>query len=358
MSVSTSALPTATRAAGRRSNDAAFYLWTLVGLIAFPLVFGLPIFNGYGGLATQILIVAIAAIGLNVLLGYSGQLSYGHAAFYGLGMYGAGLTLLRFFPQAHSFALPIAIGVAIATLAALAIGSLVVRLYGIYFALLTVAFGQMVYFIVFQWRELTNGDDGLQGISTPPLNLGFARFDLSASLPALGLGPFGDLSSIKAWYVFVAIVMFAVLAFVRTLVRSQFGEVLAAIRENEERSVFVGFDVRLYKVAAFAISGALCGLSGALRALYDGSAAIDALTIDTSGNFVIYTVVGGVGTLFGPIVGTGLIMWLQNVISAKTDAWRLIEGIIFVAVIVFLPNGIVGSLRKRRFSLTKVLRGK
>jgi branched-chain amino acid transport system permease protein len=141
-------------------------------------------------------------------------------------------------------------------------------------------------------------------------------------------------------------------------VRSQFGEVLAAIRENEERSGFVGFDVRRYKVAAFVISGALCGLSGALRALYDGSAAIDALTVDSSGNFVIYTVVGGVQTLFGPVVGTGLIMWLQNVISAKTDAWRLIEGIIFVAVIVFLPNGIVGSLRKRRFSFAKVLRGK
>jgi len=258
----------------------------------------------------------------------------------------------------HSFALPILVGVALATLAAFAIGSLVVRLYGIYFALLTVAFAQMVYFIVFQWRDLTRGDDGLQGLSTPALNLGFAHFDLSAALPALGLGPFGDLSSIKEWYVFVALVTFLVLAFVRTLVRSQFGEVLAAIRENEERSVFVGFDVRRYKVAAFVISGALCGLSGSLRALYDGSAAIDALTVDTSGNFVIYTVVGGVQTLFGPIVGTGLIMWLQNVISAKTDAWRLIEGVIFVAVVIFLPRGIIGSLRKRQFSFAKILRGR
>ncbi len=358
MSASTSALQPAAQTKSTRSGDLPFYLWTAFGLIVFPLVFGLPIFNGYGGLATQILIVGIAAVGLNVLLGYAGQLSYGHAAFYGLGMYGAGLTLLKFFPGAHSFALPIIVGVAIATLAAFAIGSLVVRLYGIYFALLTVAFAQMVYFIVFQWRDLTNGDDGLQGISTPSLNLGVVRFDLSAALPALNLGPFGDLSSIKEWYVFVAIVMFIVIAFVRTLVRSQYGEVLAAIRENEERSGFIGFDVRRYKIAAFVISGALCGLSGALRALYDGSAAIEALTIDTSGNFVIYTVVGGVQTLFGPIVGTGLIMWLQNVISAKTDAWRLIEGIIFVAVIVFLPNGIIGSLRKRKFSFAGLLRAK
>ena len=358
MSASIDALNSASEVRSRRAGDLAFYLWTAVGLAVFQLVFGLPIFNGYGGLATQILIVGIAAVGLNVLLGYAGQLSYGHAAFYGLGMYGAGLTLLRFFPNVHSFALPILVGVALATLAAFAIGSLVVRLYGIYFALLTVAFAQMVYFIVFQWRDLTRGDDGLQGLSTPALNLGFAHFDLSAALPALGLGPFGDLSSIKEWYVFVALVTFLVLAFVRTLVRSQFGEVLAAIRENEERSVFVGFDVRRYKVAAFVISGALCGLSGSLRALYDGSAAIDALTVDTSGNFVIYTVVGGVQTLFGPIVGTGLIMWLQNVISAKTDAWRLIEGVIFVAVVIFLPRGIIGSLRKRQFSFAKILRGR
>ena len=235
MSASTSTLRPVTEAKPRASGNIAFYLWTAAGLAVFPLVFGLPIFNGYGGLATQILIVGIAAIGLNVLLGYAGQLSYGHAAFYGLGTYGAGLTLLKFFPNIHSFALPIVVGVGIATVAAFAIGSLVVRLYGIYFALLTVAFAQMIYFIVFQWRDLTNGDDGLQGISTPPLNLGFARFDLSANLPALGLGPFGELSSIKSWYVFVAIVMFLVIAFVRTMVRSQFGEVLAAIRENEER---------------------------------------------------------------------------------------------------------------------------
>lgn len=341
-----------------RNGDLRFYLLTALGLAVFPFIFRMPPFYGYSGLGTQILIVGIAAIGFNLLLGYGGLLSYGHAAFYGLGSYAAALTLLRFFPQAHSFALAVVIGVLVATIAALLIGALVVRLYGIYFALLTVAFAQMAYFIVFQWRDLTRGDDGLQGVATPPLNLGFAQIDLASKLPALALGPFGDLSEIKVWYVFAAIVMFFVLAFVRTLIRSQFGEVLAAIRENEERSIFVGYDPRLYKFAAFVISGALCGLSGALRALYEGSTAIESLTIDQSGNFVIYTVVGGVQTLFGPLVGTGLIMWLQNVISAKTEAWRLIEGFIFVGVIVFLPSGIIGSLLKRTFSLRAVLRGK
>lgn len=345
----------------RRGGDLAFYLWTAVGLVLFPFIFRLPIFNGYGGLATQILIVGIAAIGFNLLLGYAGQLSYGHAAFFGLGAYGAGLTVLKFFPQAHSFGLAVISGVFIATLAAFIIGSLVVRLYGIYFALLTVAFAQMVYFVVFQWRDLTSGDDGLQSIGTPAVNFGFTKVDLTSTLPAFPLGPFGDLSEIKLWYIMSAVIMYLVLAFVRTLVRSQFGEVLEAIRENEERSIFVGFDPRRYKLAAFVISGALCGLAGALRALYDGSAAIDTLTVEQSGAFVIYTVVGGVGTIFGPLVGTGVIMWLENIVSAKTGAWRLIEGIIFVAVIVFLPNGVIGTFIKKgkgKFDLFATLRGK
>ncbi|MFN2460239.1 MAG: branched-chain amino acid ABC transporter permease [Candidatus Velthaea sp.] len=341
-----------------RAANVRFYLWMALALAAFPFVFHLPLINGYGGLATQILIVGIAAVGFNLLLGYAGLLSYGNAAFYGLGSYGAALTLLRIFPGAHSFVLPIVIGVVVATLAAAIIGALVVRLYGIYFALLTVAFAQMIYFIVFQWRDFTRGDDGLQGIAAPALNFGFARINLGTTLPALPLGPFGDLSDVKLWYVFAAVIFFFVIAFARTLNASQFGEVLAAIRANEERSVFVGFDPRRYKYAAFVIAGALCGLSGALRVLYEGSTGVDSLTIDQSGNFVIYTVVGGVGTLFGPIVGTGLIMWLQNVISAKTEAWRLIEGIIFVAVIVFLPNGIVGTFLRRRFSFGKALRAK
>lgn len=336
-----------------------FYAFTLLGLAIFPLVFHLPLIGGYSGLATQILIVGIAAMGFNLLLGYAGLLSYGHAAFYGLGSYAAALTLLRFFPGVHSFALALAVGVAVALVAAALIGAMVVRLYGIYFALLTVAFAQMVYFIVFQWRDLTRGDDGLQGIATPPLNFGFARVDLGTTLPAVSLGPLGDLSEIKLWYVFAALVTFVVIVFVRTLVRSQFGEVLAAIRENEERSTLIGYDPRQYKLAVFIISGVLCGLAGALRALYEGSTAIDSLTVEQSGNFAIYTIVGGTATLLGPIVGTGVIMWLENIISATIPAWRLIEGIIFVAVIVFLPRGIVGTLgRKGGFVLRRILRTK
>jgi branched-chain amino acid transport system permease protein len=339
-----------------------FYALLALGLILFPLLFHVPPINGYAGLATEILIVGIAAVGFNLLLGYAGQLSYGHAAFYGLGSYGAGLAVLTFFPHANSFLLAVLTGVVAAGIVAAIIGALVVRLYGIYFALLTVAFAQMVYFIVFEARDLTNGDDGLQGITAPPLNFGFAHVDLGSALPSFAMGPFGDLSEIKLWYVFAAIVVFAVVAFVRTLTRSQFGEALEAIRDNEERSVFIGLDPRRYKLAVFVISGLLCGLSGALHALYQGSAAIDGLSVEQSGAFAIFTIVGGAGTLIGPLVGTGLIMWLENIVGGVFPAWRLVEGLLFVAVIVFLPNGIVGSLirarGKRGFSLRRIVTAK
>jgi branched-chain amino acid transport system permease protein len=309
-----------------------FYALTALGLAVFPFVIH-PL-GGYGGLATQILIVGIATIGFNLLLGYAGLLSYGQAMFYGVGGYVALLTVSRFFPQYPNFWLAIFLAVAFVTLMALVIGMLVVRLYGIYFALLTLAFAQMFFFIVFKW------------------------IDLTTAFPALDLGPFGNLSDLHYWYAFVAVVTLGVLGLMRALVASQFGETLGAIRENEERSALVGFDPRRYKLAAFVIAGALTGLSGALRGLYETSIAPDALTVETSGNFVVYTVIGGVKTLFGPLLGTGLVMYLQNVISAKTDAWRLIEGIIFVAVIVFLPGGILGTFRRKsaRTELARAVR--
>jgi branched-chain amino acid transport system permease protein len=323
-----------------------FYALTALGLALFP--FAIHPIGGYGGLATQILIVGIASIGFNLLLGYAGLLSYGQAMFYGVGGYMALLTVSRFFPDHPNFWLAIGIAVGFVTLTALVIGSFVVRLYGIYFALLTLAFAQMFFFIVFKWRDLTQGDDGLQGIASPALGIGPWSIDLTTAFPAANLGPFGNLGDLHYWYAFVALVTLGVLGFVRALVRSQFGETLAAIRENEQRSALVGFDPRKFKLAAFVIAGALAGLSGALRGLYETSIAPDSLTVETSGNFVIYTVIGGVKTLFGPLLGTGLVMYLQNVISAKTDAWRLIEGILFVAVIVFLPGGVLGTFRREQ----------
>jgi ABC-type branched-subunit amino acid transport system ATPase component/ABC-type branched-subunit amino acid transport system permease subunit len=319
-----------------------FYLLTALGLVLFP--FAIHPIGGYPGLATEILILGIGAIGFNLLFGYAGLLSYGQAMFYGVGSYVALLTVSRFFPQVHSMWLAIVLAVLFVGVMALLIGIITVRLYGIYFALLTLAFAQMFFFIVFQWRSLTRGDDGLQGITAPPLTFGPLSIDLTNTFPDLNLGPFGNLHDVHYWYLFAAIVTMLVIAFVRTLIRSQYGEILAAIRENEERSVFIGFDSKSYRVAAFTLAGLLTGLSGALKGLFETSTAVDSLDIDTSGNFVIFTVVGGVKTIFGPLLGTGIIMYLQNVISGRTEAWRLIEGLIFVGVIAFMPRGLLGSV--------------
>jgi branched-chain amino acid transport system permease protein len=325
-------------------SDLRFVLFTLLGLIVFPFLF--HAIGGYAGLATQILIVSVASIGFNVLLGYTGILSYGHAMFYGGGGYVAAVLLIKLMPEHPNLWLAVLGATLVATLLALLVGALAVRLYGIYFALLTLAFAQMVFFVVEQAKDWTGGDDGLQSFPVALLPIGPANIDLGTALPSLPLGPLGDLHDIKLWYIFAAIVLLVVLVLTRALVRSQFGEVLTAIRENEQRSSLVGFNAAAYRLAAFAISGALTGLSGALRALYDGTVAVESLGIDRSGSFVIFTIVGGVQTLFGPVVGTAIIMYLESVLSARIGFWRLLEGIIFVAVIVFLPAGVIGTVGK------------
>ncbi len=329
-----------------------FLLLVALGLAVFPVAIH-PI-GGYPGLATQICIMAIGAVALNLLLGEAGMLSYGQALFYGGGAYITAILLQHAMPQHPNLLLAVLGGIVFCALAAAIIGAFVVRLYGIYFALLTLAFAQMGIFIVELAKDWTSGDDGLQGIPDALVYLGPVGIDLQTPLPALDLGPFGNLSDVHLWYVFSAIVLLLVLWFVRTLIGSQFGEVLAAIRENEDRSRMVGFAPQLYRFAAFVLAGALTGLAGGLRAIYDGSIAVESVGIDRSGSFVIYTVVGGVQTLLGPVVGTAVIMYLENVLSGvlakfpQFPGWQWFEGLIFVAAIVFLPAGIVGTFKKMR----------
>ena len=326
----------------QRGAGVRFALFTLAGLALFPFIF--HAIDGYAGLATQIVIVSIASIGFNFLLGYTGLLSYGHAMFYGGGGYVAALLLIRLMPQHPNLWLAVIGATLAATILALLVGALAVRLYGIYFALLTLAFAQMIYFVVEQAQDWTNGDDGLQSIPAALLPIGPYSIDLGTALPPLALGPFGNLSDIKLWYIVSALALCGVMIGMRALTRSQFGEVLTAIRENEERSSLIGFNAAAYRLA---ISGALTGFAGALRALYDGSVAVESVGIERSGSLVIYTIVGGVQTLLGPVLGTGLIMYLEAVLSAHISYWRLVEGVIFVAVIIFLPAGIVGTIAKR-----------
>ncbi|HZX68326.1 MAG TPA: branched-chain amino acid ABC transporter permease, partial [Candidatus Elarobacter sp.] len=346
MTVSSEPAPVASARSGLLAGDARFAVLCALGIAAFPFLIH-PI-GGYSTLATQIAIVSIASIGFNLLLGYAGSLSYGHAMFYGGGGYLAAILLLRVSPQHPNLWLCVLGATAGTAILAMIIGAVTVRLYGIYFALLTLAFAQMVYFIVEQAKDWTNGDDGLQALPNALLPIGPWTVDLTTHLPSFNLGPFGDVGELRLWYIFAGICLVLVLLFARMLTRSQFGEVLGAIRENEQRSTLIGFNAPAYRLAAFAISGALTGFSGALRAMFDGSVSVDALSIDRSGSFVIYTIVGGVQTLFGPVAGTAVIMFLENVLSARTPAWRLIEGLVFVGVIVFLPRGLSTVLKQQR----------
>jgi ABC-type branched-subunit amino acid transport system ATPase component/ABC-type branched-subunit amino acid transport system permease subunit len=346
VSTASETAPVAAARPGLLAADARFALLCALGIALFPFL--LHPLGGYSTLATQIACVSIASIGFNLLLGYAGSLSYGHAMFYGGGGYIAAILLLRVSPQHPNLWLCV-IGATVGTaILALLVGAVTVRLYGIYFALLTLAFAQMVYFIVEQAKDWTNGDDGLQGLPNALLPLGPWNIDLTTHLPALNLGPFGSTGELRYMYIVAGICLLLVLMFARMLTRSQFGEVLGAIRENEQRSTLIGFNAPAYRLAAFAISGALTGFAGALRGLFDGSIPVDSLSIDRSGSFVIYTVVGGVQTLFGPVAGTAVIMFLENVLSARTPAWRLIEGLIFVGVIVFLPRGLSTVLKQQR----------
>ncbi len=346
MTVSSEPAPAASARSGLLAGDARFAVLCALGIAAFPFLIH-PI-GGYSTLATQIAIVSIASIGFNLLLGYAGSLSYGHAMFYGGGGYLAAILLLRVSPQHPNLWLCVLGATAGTAILAMIVGAVTVRLYGIYFALLTLAFAQMVYFIVEQAKDWTNGDDGLQALPNALLPIGPWTVDLTTHLPSFNLGPFGDVGELRLWYIFAGICLVLVLLFARMLTRSQFGEVLGAIRENEQRSTLIGFNAPAYRLAAFAISGALTGFSGALRAMFDGSVSVDALSIDRSGSFVIYTIVGGVQTLFGPVAGTAVIMFLENVLSARTPAWRLIEGLVFVGVIVFLPRGLSTVLKQQR----------
>lgn len=333
--------------------DLRFIVLTALGLVVFPFV--LHPLGGYGGLATQIVIVSIASIGFNLLLGYAGMLSYGQAMFYGGGGYVAAILLAQTLPTHPNVWLALLAATVVTAGLALVLGALTVRLYGIYFALLTLAFAQMIFFIVEQAKQWTNGDDGLQNFPNALMPLGPWTIDLTTAFPKVDLGPFGSTGDLQLWYPFAALALLIVLTGTRVLIRSQFGEVLSAIRENEERATLIGYNAAAYRLAVFGISGALAGFAGALRALYDGTVAVESLGIDRSGAFVVYTIVGGVQTLFGPVVGTGAIMYLENVLSAKTGSWRLIEGLVFVAVIVFLPSGIIGTVVQSRTRRTRAL---
>jgi len=298
---------------------------SLVCMLLFFFIF--PFIVPYKALATQIIIWGLFALGFNVCLGYTGMLSFGHAAYFGVGAYTTGIVLIRLWENIW-FGLFAAL--AMGALLALLLGYLCIKRRGIYFAMLTLAFAQLVYFVAFQWVDLTGGDNGLRNIPAVPLSL----FGLTI-----------DIHTPVRFYFFVLFFVFLSLLALNRILESPFGHVLQAVRENEQRARSCGYEATNIRWLAFIISGAISGLAGGLYALYLHFVGIETLYYTASGQVIMMTLLGGMGSFIGPFIGAGVFLYLEDVLSIITPNWMIFLGVIFVLCVLFFPSGIWGTVR-------------
>lgn len=294
-------------------------------IFLFFIIF--PFIVPYKALATQIIIWGLFALGYNICLGFTGMLSFGHAAYFGVGAYTAGIVLIRVWENLW-FSLLCALFMG--GLTAFILGYMCIKRRGIYFAMLTLAFAQLIYFIGFQWVDLTGGDNGLRNIPAVPLSL----FGFSI-----------DIYSPLRFYFFVLVFVFFSLLLINLILQSPFGHVLQAVRENEQRARSCGYETSNVRWLAFIISGAISGLAGGLYALYLHFVGIETLYWITSGQVVMMTLLGGMGTFIGPFIGAGIFLYLEDVLSAITRHWMIFIGTIFVLCVLFFPAGVWGTVK-------------
>jgi branched-chain amino acid transport system permease protein len=294
-----------------------------VALVAAPLAL-----SSYQlGLLTKMLILAIFAMSLNLILGYGGLPSLGHAAYFGIAAYAAGLLARR---GLDNFWLDAGVALATATLTAALFGLLALRTHGAYLLMITLALAQVLWGIAFGWKSLTGGDDGLPGIPRP-----------SAGLPL-------SLAGGVRFYYFALLVFVLATAVLWLIVHSPFGRALVGIRESERRMEVLGYNTWAHKYVAFVLAGTLAGVAGMVFVFYNGFVNPAYLSVVFSAMALIMVVLGGAGTLLGPAVGSAVIVTLENVISAHTQRWLLVLGLIYVGVTLFAPSGLVGLLQRRR----------
>lgn len=275
------------------------------------------------GIIIEILIFGIFASSLNLLLGYSGLVSFGHAAFFGIGAYTAGIFAKQ---VSASIFLTLPAAIIVSVLSALIIGFFCTRVSGFYFLMLTLAFAQMVYAIAHQWESLTGGSNGLSGIPTPQLWSGLSLQDQ------------------KLLYYLILIVFLLLLFGLRRFIASPVGQTLIGIRENKGRLRAIGYNTRHYKLLAFAIAGGMGGIAGALYSYYNGFVSPQEIYWTVSGHAIIMVIIGGAGTLVGPLLGAGFLIILQTVVSSYTERWASIVGLAFIAFVIFAPKGIMGLI--------------
>ena len=294
--------------------------WLVLALaisVVLPLVVGVF----WVHVLTEILIMGLFATSFNLLFGYMGQLSFGQAAYYGVGAYTTALMITK-----ASIPLPLCMvaSVLMAGLWALIFGYFCVRLTGIYFAILTMAFGQLVFYIIFQWYSFTGGDNGIQGIPAPTL-----------------------LQDAYAYYYFTLALVIAALIVMRFITNSPFGYTMRAIRDNSDRTRFIGINIRRYMLINFVIAGMFAGLAGSLWAPFNRSIAPDLANWAHSGIPVFMAVIGGPLGFFGPLVGSVVYTFLSAFVTGFTEYWPIVIGIIIIFIVLFLPGGILGTFQQK-----------
>ena len=303
-------------------------LYALVGLFALCV----PLLGIYPVFMMQLLCFGMFACAYNLLLGFGRMLSFGHAAFFGAAAYATAWLV-----TAHAWGPGAAIlaGVCAAALLGLVVGALAIRRQGIYFAMITLALAQLVYFVCLE-APFTGGENGLQGVP---------RGDLFGVLP---------LHSDRVLYYVVLTVFVAVFVFIRRVVHSPFGQVLKAIRDNEPRAISLGYEINRYKLLAFVLSATLAGLAGSLKALVFGFVTLSDVQQSTSGEVILMTLLGGTGTFSGPVVGAAIVVTLQQYLSDLVGGWvTAIIGVIFVACVLSFRRGIIGELEALRLRHTR-----
>jgi branched-chain amino acid transport system permease protein len=297
-------------------------LLTMVFFLACP--FFLPVY--WTMILTEILIMGLLAMSFNLLFGYTGLLSFGQAGFFGVGAYATALFLSN---GGSSLTLGLAAALGAGAATAAVIGFLCVRRDEIYFAMITLGFGMMLYTVAHNWFALTGGSDGLPVMNVPPLNILGGQFSLFD--PAV-------------MYLFVFSVVAACIFFLWRVVRSPFGLMLTAIRENKQRLSFVGAGVQNLRLTAFVIAGAMAGIAGGLFCLFNAMATPDILHWGFSARPVLMTVLGGSGIFFGPLFGAAIFFGLEQLITDLTENWMIFLGLILIPVVIYFPRGILGTL--------------
>lgn len=298
-----------------------------VTYIAIIMIALMPLVIPSATLATEILIFAMAALACNLLLGYTGLLSFGQGIFFGSGAYLSSIVMIHW-----NFGLWSALLTAVIAGAVLAaiVGVLAIRRAGIYFVMLTLAFSQMSYFVAYTLSDWTGGDNGLLDVPRPSLTV--FGYQLS------------DLTSSYAFYAFVAVLFLLIFLFARRVIFSPFGTTLVAIRENENRASSVGYSTNQFKILAFVLSGAITGLAGALYAMLLNFAPLSNIDLQMSESILIMTIIGGTGSLIGSLFGAGAIVLIGDVLSAFWPRWMIALGVILILVVLFMPSGLWGGI--------------